>query len=48
MANDLETSPAAAASTVVDDSIEDACSICLEPFNSDDPPAVCYKLRFSV
>ncbi|XP_015089599.1 E3 ubiquitin-protein ligase RHF1A-like [Solanum pennellii] len=40
MANDLETSPAAAASTVVDDSIEDACSICLEPFNSDDPPAV--------
>ncbi|KAH0725901.1 hypothetical protein KY284_001766 [Solanum tuberosum] len=40
MANDLETSPAAAAaSTVVDDSIEDACSICLEPFNSDDPPA---------
>lgn len=44
MANDLETSPpsaaAAAASAVVDDSIEDACSICLEPFNSDDPSAV--------
>lgn len=44
MANDLETSPpmiaSPAASAVVDDSIEDACSICLEPFNSDDPPAV--------
>lgn len=41
MANDLETSPpSAAVSAFVDDSIEDACSICLEPFNSDDPPAV--------
>lgn len=44
MANDLKTSPpmiaSPAASAVVDDSIEDACSICLEPFNFDDPPAV--------
>ncbi|CAN4113443.1 unnamed protein product [Withania somnifera] len=29
-----------AASAVFDDNVEDACSICLEPFNSDDPPAV--------
>ncbi|KAK4379876.1 hypothetical protein RND71_001738 [Anisodus tanguticus] len=35
MANSSETSVA-----IVDDSIEDACSICLEPFNFDDPPAV--------
>ncbi|PHT59902.1 hypothetical protein CQW23_02265 [Capsicum baccatum] len=48
MANDFETStpmivsPAASAAVVDDDNIEDACSICLEPFNSDDPPAVCY------
>ncbi|PHU30629.1 hypothetical protein BC332_02722 [Capsicum chinense] len=33
-------SPAASAAVVDDDNIEDACSICLEPFNSDDPPAV--------
>jgi len=25
-----------------DDDLDDACSICLEPFNSDDPPAVTY------
>ncbi|XP_059311863.1 E3 ubiquitin-protein ligase RHF1A-like isoform X1 [Lycium ferocissimum] len=36
MANVSKTSPA----MMVDDNIEDACSICLEPFNSDDPPAV--------
>ncbi|OIT40179.1 PREDICTED: E3 ubiquitin-protein ligase RHF1A-like isoform X1 [Nicotiana attenuata] len=41
MANDSFNSPPMIASpAVVDDSFEDACSICLEPFNSDDPPAV--------
>lgn len=27
---------------ICDDSVEDGCSICLEPFNSLDPPMVRY------
>lgn len=47
MANDsLNSPPMIASPAVVDDSFEDACSICLEPFNSDDPPDVCFAPVF--
>lgn len=50
----LETPPivSSASSSVSfiadDDDLDDACSICLEPFNSDDPPAVCIRCVFQL
>lgn len=36
----LSKTSSSASAVIGDENIEDACSICLEPFNSSDPPTV--------
>ena len=46
----LENSPivsSASSSGAIDDDLEDACSICLEPFSSEDPSTVCSDYVYS-
>ncbi|KAG5554753.1 hypothetical protein RHGRI_012343 [Rhododendron griersonianum] len=36
----IVSSASSSGAVIADDDLEDACSICLEPYNSDDPPTV--------